>query len=430
MTTAVSPKQLRFLKGSSARVNILEGAIRSGKTIIALLRWLMFIAKAPRGGELLMIGRTRDSVWRNMVAPLQNVDLFGDLATHTVGNYGAPTVKILGRVVHVMGASDAKAERVLRGMTVAGALVDEVTTIPEEFFTQLLGRMSVKGAQLFGTTNPDSPAHWLKKKFLDRIKAATNPLVDWTRWSFTIDDNPSLEPDYVEAIKNEFTGLWYRRFILGEWVAAEGAVFDFWNPNYHDAAKDPGHVIRWEQLPPMTRMFGVGIDYGTTHATSAIILGLGTDRRLYFIDEWRYEAGQAQLRMTDAQQSAAIRSWLATPHLPYPSTLTPEWTIVDPAAASFKVQLQADGVDNLINADNDVLYGIRTMSSLMMGGKLLVSDKCQGIISEYPGYSWDPAATARGEDKPLKVADDSIDPGRYVITTTETNWRPYIALAA
>lgn len=430
MTTAVSPKQLRFLKGSNARVNILEGAIRSGKTIIALLRWLMFIAKAPRGGELLMIGRTRDSVWRNMVAPLQNVDLFGDLAVHTVGNYGAPTVKILGRVVHVMGASDAKAERVLRGMTVAGALVDEVTTIPEEFFTQLLGRMSVKGAQLFGTTNPDSPAHWLKKKFLDRIGAKNNPLKDWTRWSFTIDDNPSLEAEYVESIKNEFTGLWYRRFILGEWVAAEGAVFDFWNPNYHDAAENPGQVIAWEKLPVMRRIFGVGIDYGTTHATSAIMLGIGEDNRLYFIDEWRYEAGQAQLRMTDAQQSAAIRSWLALPHLPYPSTLKPEWTIVDPAAASFKVQLQADGVDNLINADNDVLYGIRTMASLLMGGKLLVSDKCQGIIGEFPGYSWDPAATAKGEDKPLKVADDSIDPGRYVITTTETNWRPYVDLAA
>lgn len=194
MATAVSPKQLQFLQRSNARVNILEGAIRSGKTIIALLRWLMFVARAPKGGELLMIGRTRDSVWRNMIAPLQNTDLFGDLAKHVVGNYGAPTVKILGRVVHVMGASDAKAERVLRGMTVAGALVDEVTTIPEEFFTQLLGRMSVDGAQLFGTTNPDSPAHWLKKKFLDRIGALTNPLLDWTRWSFTIDDNPSLKP--------------------------------------------------------------------------------------------------------------------------------------------------------------------------------------------------------------------------------------------
>ncbi|WP_345600360.1 phage terminase large subunit, partial [Thermocatellispora tengchongensis] len=221
------------------------------------------------------------------VAPMQNPDLFGALADQVIGNYGAPTVKILGRTVHVMGASDAKAERVLRGMTVAGALVDEVTTIPEEFFTQLLGRMSVRGAQLFGTTNPDSPAHWLKRKFLDRIGRG---LGDWARWSFTIDDNPSLEPDYIAAIKAEFTGLWYRRFILGEWVAAEGAVYDMWDPKRH--------TIPWADLPAMTRLLGVGIDYGTTNATSAMMLGLGVDNRLYLVDKWRYDAKQSQLRLT------------------------------------------------------------------------------------------------------------------------------------
>lgn len=416
---AVSPKQLHFLARSNYRVNILEGAIRSGKTIIALLRWFLFIANAPRGGELMMIGRTRDSVWRNMVAPMQNPDLFGFQSDHVVGNYGAPTVKVLGRTVHVMGASDAKAEKVLRGMTVAGALIDEVTTIPEEFFTQLLGRMSVKGAQLFGTTNPDSPAHWLKRKFLDRIGKG---LKGWARWSFTIDDNPSLEPEYVESIKSEFTGLWYRRFILGHWVAAEGAVYDMWDPKKN--------VIAWEQLPPMTRMLATGIDYGTTNATSAMMLGLGVDNRLYFVDEWRYDAKQSQLRLTDDTISARMRTWLNEPHLPNGQILQPEWTIVDPAAASFKVQLATDGISNVINGDNNVLYGIRTTAALLSSGKLIVADRCTGFVEEAPSYAWDPKATEAGKDKPLKVADHSLDAGRYATTTTESNWRALVDLAA
>lgn len=418
----MSLKQLHFLKTSNRRVNILEGAIRSGKTIIAILRWFMFVAHAPRGGELLMIGRTRDSVWRNMVAPMQNPDLFGLLSDQVIGNYGAPTVKVLGRTIHVMGASDAKAERVLRGMTVAGALVDEVTTLPEEFFTQLLGRMSVKGAQLFGTTNPDSPAHWLKRKFIDRIGVGIGKLQDWARWSFTIDDNPSLEPEYVASIKSEFTGLWYRRFILGEWVAAEGAVYDMWAPERH--------VIQWANLPAMTRMLGVGVDYGTTNATSAMMLGLGIDNRLYMVDEWRYDAKQSQLRLTDDQISGRMRAWLQEPHLPGAQQLTPEWTVVDPAAASFKVQLAQDGVHNVINGDNNVLYGIRTTASLLSAGKLVIADRCHGFIEEAPAYSWDPKATEAGDDKPLKVADHSLDAGRYAITTTETNWRSYVDLAA
>ncbi|MDN5669967.1 MAG: hypothetical protein L0G87_16400 [Renibacterium salmoninarum] len=127
----ISAKQLHFLRNSSQRVNILEGSIRSGKTIISLLRWIIYVSRAPLGGELVMIGRTRDAVWRNCVGPLQNVALFGTASLQVIGNYGAPTVRIMGRVVHILGASDAKAEKVIRGMTVAGAYVDEVTVIPE-----------------------------------------------------------------------------------------------------------------------------------------------------------------------------------------------------------------------------------------------------------------------------------------------------------
>lgn len=168
MLQAVSPKQLEFLRGSNRKVTILEASIPSGKTLIALVRWMIFGAAAPKAGALVMVGRITDSVWRNMIRPLQDDTLFGALTDDVVGNYGAPTVKIFGRLVHVLGASDAKSEKVLRGLTVSGAMVDEITTIPEEFFTLLLGRMSVAGGQLFGTTNPDGPSHWFKKRFLDR----------------------------------------------------------------------------------------------------------------------------------------------------------------------------------------------------------------------------------------------------------------------
>lgn len=422
----MSPKQLTSMRESTGRVCIWEGSIRSGKTITALLRWLIYCATAPRGGELVMIGRTRDSVWRNMVAPLQDRDLFGGISDHVIGNYGAPTVTILGRRVHVMGASDAKAEKVLRGMTVAGACVDEVTTLPEEFFTQLLGRMSVPGAQLFGTTNPDNPAHWLKHKFLDRL----SDLPDWRSWKFTIDDNPSLDPEYVASIKREYTGLWYRRFILGEWVAAEGAIFDMWDPEKH--------IVDWATLPDMRRLLAVGVDFGTTNATAALLLGIAdirdkfgqrTGSNLYLIDEYRYDPAHKQARKTNEQLSAGLRAWLNGQHLPRPTHLAPEWVFLDPAAASFQVQLQADGLTNVRHADNSVSYGIGTMASLLSSGHLFTTTKTPGFNQEAPGYSWDPKETAKGNDTPVKVADHSLDAGRYAITTTESVWRPMLTAA-
>jgi len=413
----LSPAQVASVRESCGRVNIWDGSIRSGKTIGSLLRWLIFIATAPTGGQLVIIGRTRDAAWRNVIGPLQDRGLFGAVAGQVIGNYGAPTVSILGRRVFVLGASDAKAERVIRGLTVAGAYVDEATTIPEEFFTQLLGRMSVPGAQLFATTNPDNPAHWLKAKFLDRLLH----LPDWRRFQFRLDDNPSLSPGYVESIKREYTGLWYRRFILGEWVAAEGAVYSMWNP-----AK---HVIAHDELPDMTRMLAVGVDYGTTNATAALQLGIGIDRRLYLLDEWRHDPRQTNVRLTDAQLSAQLRAWLAKPRLTErPGRHEPrnEWIVVDPAAASFKVQLSTDGLTGVVDADNDVSYGIRTTASGLGGGWLKVSDRCTGLITEIPGYSWDSKATEKGEDKPVKVADHSLDAARYAVTTTETLWRGQI----
>lgn len=423
----MSQKQLESCRESSARVNIWEGSIRSGKTITALLRWLIYCATAPRGGELVMVGRTRDSVWRNMVAPMQDPDLFGVISDQVIGNYGAPTVAILGRRVHVLGASDAKAEKVIRGMTVAGACVDELTTIPEEFFTQLLGRMSVTGAQLFGTTNPDNPAHWLKRKFLDRLAQ----LPDWRAWKFTIRDNPSLSTDYIDSISREYTGLWYRRFILGEWVAAEGAIFDMWDPDKH--------IMAWEKLPEMHRLLGVGVDYGTTNATAGLLLGMAhvfndygqrTDSKLYLIDEYRYDPATEQQRKTNEQLSRELRAWMRSDHLPYRTVLEPEWLILDPAAASFKVQLQADGIPNVIPADNSVSYGIGTVASLLSSGHLHTTTKTPGFNLEAPGYSWDPKATLAGEDKPLKVADHSLDAGRYAVTTTESIWREFVGYNA
>lgn len=406
----LSSAQISSVRGSDGVVNIWEGAISSGKTIGSLLRWLIFVAHAPTSGALVMVGRTRDSIARNVFGPLTDPALFGDLASQTSYTAGAGVAKILGRTVYILGANDAKAEPKIRGLTVAGAYVDEITTLPEPFFVQLLGRMRVHGSQMFGTTNPDSPAHWLKAKFLDR------DLPGWRRFKFIMTDNPSLEQSYIDRMKREYVGLWFRRFILGEWVAAEGAVFEMWDP-----AK---HVIPFASLPDMHRLLSVGVDYGTNNPSTALLLGLGVDRRLYLCDEWRYDPALAQgHRLTDAQQSARMKLWLKGPHLPDETALRPEWICVDPAAASFKVQLAADGISPIIDAENDVLYGIRTMASLLSTGQLLVSDRCQGFITEAPGYSWDDKASEKGEDKPIKTADHSLDGGRYAVATTETYWR-------
>jgi PBSX family phage terminase large subunit len=407
----LSPKQVASWTASTTTDNftLWDGAIRSGKTFISLLAFLSWLPKAPRGA-IGILGKTRTTIVRNIL------DAISLISPKAIGNYSvhSESVMIMGRKVWLIGASDNLAEEKLRGLTMAGAYVDEVTIIPESMFVQLLGRLSVPGARLFGTTNPDNPAHWLKTGYIDRADE-----LGWGFWHFTMDDNPSLTPDYVEAKKREFTGLWYRRFIQGEWVSAEGAVFDMWDPEQH--------VIPWADIPPIVDFLATGIDYGTSNATSAIALALCEDNRLYAVNECRIDkTNRGPRTLTDGEQSKWILDWLNEGNLAPKNDYKPQYTIIDPAAASFKTQMNADGAWNIIDADNDVSYGIRTVANGLSGGWLRIADTCAGLIKEIPGYSWDPKAEARGEDKPIKVADHSVDALRYAVTTTENRWRPAI----
>jgi PBSX family phage terminase large subunit len=414
--THLSPRQAWSISRATARVCLWTGSIRSGKTIASLLAWMIYVSHAPSGGELVVVGRTRESIARNVFGPLKDAALFGPLARHISYTAGAPTAIVLGRTVHVLGASDARAEMVLRGLTVAGAYVDEATLVSETFWTQLIGRMSVPGAQLFATTNPDGPAHWLKKSVVDRAKE-----LGYRVFQFQLSDNTHLDQAYVAQITREYVGLWYRRFILGEWVQAAGAIFDQWDP--------ARHVIAPADIPPMDRVLALGADYGDQHATRGYLLGLGPDMRpshtgedrLYVLDEW------APGRMTIGEHSTDLRRWLAS--RPVDAWRSPEWVAVDSAASSFRHQLFHDGVPGVRNAHKSVLPGIRTMAGLLAVDKLTVSDTCTQLIERIPGYIWDEKAAARGDDAPVKRDDDEVDALRYAIYTTRMDWRSRIPIS-
>ncbi|MET0492906.1 MAG: PBSX family phage terminase large subunit [Actinoplanes sp.] len=403
----LSEKQERSIAHATARINLWTGSIRSGKTIASLLRWLMYVADAPRGGQLVVTGKTYDTVARNVFGPLMDPAITGKAASLIKYTRGAGQATILGRPIEVITANDARAEGRLRGMTCAGAYGDELSLLPEAFFDQLLGRMSVPGAQLFGTSNPDNPTHWLRQRFI--LRAAELRL---RHWHFTLDDNPALDPAYVAAIKREYVGLWYKRFILGEWVLAAGAIFDMFD--------EDKHVVR--ELPAISRWISVGIDYGTTNPFAALLVGLGADGRLYLTNEWRHDSKLARRQMAPVEYSSSVRSWLSNIDLRGGDKgVSPEFVLVDPAAADFRVQLARDGLANQAGK-NEVVEGIRTLASLFATDRLRIHASCAGLLSEIGGYSWDDHAAQLGRDEPVKAGDHSIDAARYAIHTTRAIW--------
>ena len=281
----------------------------------------------------------------------------------------------------------------------------------------LLTRLRVAGARLLATTNPGSSQHWLRVKYI--LDAAQHNMIVF---HFTMHDNPLYfeggdpGPSYIATMEAHFrkSKLFFDRFIKGLWTNAEGAIYDGWDP--------AEHVIAWENLPPMYRLLGVGMDFGIQHATSVVLLGLGYDRKLYLIDELRIEADAQTQRQSPSQQAKAIAVWLKANHLPE-GHLRPELIFADPAAAPFRQELrESEGVDT-IAADNAVAYGIGLIASLLARGLMKVTDRCTGVIKEMPDYRYDPKATEKGLDEPIKVGDDSLDAFRYVVASTEHEWR-------
>ena len=205
----LNPKQIDFMLYDDKRINLLTGSVRSGKTYVSLLKWAIFVGSMPEDSEFLMCGKTITSLKRNCLGLLQT--LVGDNFTYSLSQKSG---LLFGRRVWLEGANDDRAESKIRGMTLAGAYVDELTQIPFDFYKMLLSRLSVKNAKLYATTNPDSPHHWVKENIID------NEEIDKQIWHFTLDDNEILKQEnkeYFENLKIEYQsmgGVFYERFIL------------------------------------------------------------------------------------------------------------------------------------------------------------------------------------------------------------------------
>ena len=313
------------------------------------------------------------------------------------------------------GANDIRSESKIRGLTLQGAYCDELTQFPQDFFTMLLSRLRMPGAKLFGTTNPDAPSHWLKVNYIDR--AAELNLLDI---KFLLDDNTTLPQEYVDAIKKEYTGVFFERFILGLWTLAEGIIY----PMYKDAIVDVLPMDNNGNMRPIQE-FMVSIDYGTMNAFAAL-LWAKIDTTWYCLKEYYYSGRSKGLTKTDQEYSDDLKVWIQDAwdiqaRTPVKSVLGGGMvqrkikTIIDPSAASFIALLGKTEWARVLPADNDVINGIMETARALQSGKVKIHALCKNFINELGGYVWDEKCI---DDRPKKENDHACDALRYFVKTT------------
>ena len=392
-----SDKALDFIRNSNARLNIAHGAVRSSKTISGTVRWLTYIIEGPPG-DLAMLGKTTATLQRNVLNDL--FDTVGP-SNYKWVNRQQGELSMLGRRIYCFGANNEDAESKIRGATFAGALCDEVNLYPKSVFNQLMARLSVEGAKCFCNCNPDSPYHWFYTDYI-----TNDDIVDKKIWKFLMEDNLSLSQEYITALKQMYTGVWYERMILGNWVAAEGRIYDMFDPAIH--MQDVSTLIASSGVHPNAIKWLVGCDYGTSTVMSWGLYAKMPDGTFYKVKEFYYDAQKKKVQKTDGEFLDLFKEWLGG--------LIPHAVYCDPSAASWKVLLMRHGY-RVRNADNDVVNGIRHVAMCLNNGTYIIDKSCKNTEQEYASYVWNPDAQRTGQDKPVKEHDHTCDTDRYVLYT-------------
>ena len=373
---------------------IADGAIRSGKTMCMSMTYITWSMENFDGENFIIAGKTVGSCRRNVITPLKKMiaSLGYVVEDHRSDNY--LTIRKNGKenYFYVFGGKDEASQDLVQGITAAGAFFDEVALMPESFVNQATGRCSVEGSKFWFNCNPESPYHWFKLNWLD--KADEKNLL---HLHFTMDDNPSLSEKIKNRYRSMYSGVFFKRYILGLWVMAEGVIYDMFDLDKH--VVDPADIPAIQH-----NSYYVSCDYGTQNATVFHLWGKGIDGVWYCIREYYYSGRDADVQKTDTEYADDLEKWL--------DGIKPQKIVVDPSAASFIAELKKRKF-SIKKAKNDVLDGIRFFASLLMNCSVKFSSECKMTLREFSSYVWDAKASEHGEDKPVKVFDHAMDSIRY-----------------
>lgn len=373
---------------------IADGAIRSGKTLSMSLSFVMWAMQSFDCQNLGMCGKTIGSFRRNVVFTLKIMLKSRGYKVHDNRTENLLTITFKGKTnyFYIFGGKDERSQDLIQGITLAGVLFDEVALMPQSFVNQATGRCSVDGSKFWFNCNPDGPFHWFKAEWIDKAEEKNMLYLH-----FLMDDNLSLSEETKQRYKTRYSGVFFSRFILGLWVAAEGIIYDMFDKDKHTKSTADKYTAYY-----------VSCDYGTQNATVFLLWGKNPDGSWTCIKEYYYSGRDKEKQKTDEEYVKDLKDFIGNIHI--------NSIVVDPSAASFIASLNKSGF-KVQKAKNDVLDGIRFTAMCLNTGKIFFTNDCENTLKEFGSYVWDEKAVLKGEDKPIKVNDHAMDATRYFCYT-------------
>ena len=412
-------KGLRELDGI-----LCDGAVRSGKTMALTCGFFLWSMTCFEDQVFALCGKTVGALRRNLILPMST--WLGGLFRITENRSENKLTVYLGNrrnTYYLFGGQDESSYMLIQGITLAGVLLDETVLMPRSFVEQAAARCSVEGAKLWFSCNPGAKEHWFYREWI--CKAKQKHLL---RLHFTMQDNPALTEDVRRRYERLYTGVFYKRYVLGQWCAAEGRIYDFDEKVHVCDARWLDAWVRGEILPTKNDFLGdrrhtgdgvaggamcinrsltttqrwyISVDYGTRNPFSAGLWCVRAGAAVR-VKEYYHDGRSTGVLLTDEEYYRALEELAGRRPI--------ERIIIDPSAASLIALIRRRGQFRVRRADNRVLPGIRLVGSLLQQGRLLVSPECKDAIREFGLYCWE---DDNARDVPRKENDHAMDEIRY-----------------
>lgn len=395
----MSPKQIQFIKESTAHWNLAHGSVRTGKTIGTLFRFMQAAYECP-DSQIFMVGHSSDTIYQNAIRLLLESEQMSIFRPYCTWFSGKRQLKFRDKTIQTLGAKDEGAIGQFQGKTFSLVYCDEMTLYPESIVDMIDTRLSNPWSKGFASMNPAHPDHKIKK-WIDKAASGDE---NYYELHFTLDDNPYVDDNYKQRIRDSLSGLFYKRNYLGLWCLAEGAIFDFFDKNIH-VVKHP---------PRAAEYYIAAIDYGTANPFACLVIGVSTGKytqtgKCLWVEKEYYWDPKAKGRQK-------INSEFADDVVEFLEPYGVKHLYIDPSAEAFQLELRRRGL-HTVHANNDVENGIQVMCAQMAQGNLFIMEDCKNLIREIESYVWDPKQALKGYDEPLKKDDHAVDALRYAINS-------------
>lgn len=389
---------------------IADGSIRSGKTTVMSLSFVLWAMTNFDGENFAMCGKTINSLRRNVLKQLKQMlkALGVSVTEHRSENYITISDGNHENDFYLFGGKDESSQDLIQGITLAGVFFDEVALMPESFVNQATARCSVEGSKIWFNCNPESPDHWFKTDWIDRLTDR-----NMIRVHFTMRDNPSLSERIRERYERMYHGVFYDRFILGLWVLASGIIFrNFAEDNepylFEDAETND---MRFSKIV-------MGIDFGGNGSMTTFVLNGYMNR---YKDFRILEEDFCPLSENIGSEEICNK-FAEFYKMCLAKYRRVDWIFPDSASVtminSLRAKAKAEGLPwNHISGcrKNEIKDRPKTIDLLLSSGRLKINRKCIHVRKALSSLRWDEDKPDIPEDKNIGNCNDWYDATCYTM---------------